>query len=1051
MKDIFIKRPILSIVISIVIVVLGLISISGLPIQQYPDITPPMVAVSADYRGADALSVDESVATPIGQSIMGVEDLLYLQTTSSSDGSMNLQAIFEIGSNQDMSTILTQNKVSTVTSYLPTSVTQQGVTTMKTMNGFLMVYALYSNGNYDNVFLANYAMLNIKNDILKVNGVGNVNILGAGEYSMRVWVDPHKMKDYGISITEITEAIEAQSGIFPSGKLGAEPSSSPQYFTYTVLMPAQIKTPEQYGDIILRTDSKGGVLRLKDLARVDFSTVDYDMSSHFDGKPAAIMVVYQSPGSNAVDVGSKVNATLARLSKKFPDGMDYSIIVNGVNPITSGIKEILYTLLFALFLVILVIYVFIQELRTTLIPLITIPVSLIGAFMLFPLFGFSINIISLLGIILAVGLVVDDAIVVVEAVQANLELGQTPMQATMNAIKSVAAPVITTTIVLASVFVPVSFIPGVTGLMYQQFSITIALSVLISAFNALTLTPALCAIILKPKKKQETGFFGAFNRWFTRFLHRYDSTLRKIEEHRKLAMLSLVGITAIVVILAIKIPEGFLPEEDQGYLMAAISLPEAASLSRTDKVAKKVEDIILSIDDVEHCAIAGGFNLLSNTSSTSSATVFFTLKDYSQRTMTSFEIADLVNERLYLEVSEAMAFAFGPPSIPGLGASSGLTLSVQDLSGEGGERLASETFNFIDSLKNSGYFSSVTTQFNNTIPQRKLVIDNKLETLKGVSLDELHTLINTYLGGAYINEFNRFGRLYETYIQAESEFRSSDLDLGNFFIENDESEQIPISTFVTIVDTVGVEFVNQFNLYPAIGLNISLKKGVSSTTGMEKVTSIAESMFPEDITFAWSGASFLQNRQKSSIYVFLIALLFVYLTLTALYDSWVLPFSILLGIPLALLGAFSSIWLAGLFDPKYIDNVFMQISLVMLIGLSAKNAILIIEYAQMEFFEKGKSLLDAALSAAKLRIRPILMTAFAFIFGVSPLIFASGVYSTARNVMGLTLVGGVLLATLLGLFIYPSLYVIAGKIAKFDAKRESLNSIKDTPLNNTNS
>ncbi|MFI3268091.1 MAG: efflux RND transporter permease subunit [Rikenellaceae bacterium] len=1038
MKDIFIKRPILSIVVSIVIVVLGLISIVGLPIQQYPDITPPMVAVRAYYRGADALSVDESVATPIGQSIMGVEDLLYVQTTSSSDGYMNLQATFEIGSDQDLSTILTQNKVSTVTSYLPTSVTQQGVTTMKTMNGFLMVYALYSNGNYDNVFLANYAMLNIKNDILKINGVGNVNILGAGEYSMRVWIDPNKMKDYGISVSDITEAIEAQSGIFPSGKLGAEPSSTPQSFTYTLLMPAQIDSPEQYENIILRAGDVGGILRLKDVARVDFSVVDFDMSSHFDGKPAAIIVVYQSPGSNAVSVGSQVNETLAQLSKKFPDGVDYSVVVNGVTPITSGIDEILYTLIFALFLVIIVIYIFIQELRTTIIPLITIPVSLIGAFMLFPIFGFSINIISLLGIILAVGLVVDDAIVVVEAVQSNLEMGEPPMKATMNAIKSVAAPVITTTIVLVSVFVPVSFISGITGLMYQQFSITIALSVLISAFNALTLTPALCAMILKPKKKQETGFFGVFNRAFSRFMGSYDSSLRVIEKRRKIAMFLLLGVTVLVVILAMKIPQGFLPEEDQGYLMAAVSLPEAASLSRTDKVARKVQDIILSVEGVEHCAIAGGFNILSNTNSTSSATVFFTLKDYSQRKLTSFQIANLVNERLYLEVSEAMAFAFGPPSIPGLGSSSGLTLYVQDLSGEGGDFLAGETFAFIDSLRASGDFSSVTTQFNNQIPQRLLKIDNDLAMMRGVSLEELHTLINTYLGGAYVNEFNRFGRLYDTYIQAESEFRSSELDLNSFFIENDESEMIPVSTFASIVDTVGVEYVTQYNLYPAIGLNISLKEGVSSTTGMNTIETIAENMFPEDITFSWSGTSYQQSQQKSSIYVFLIALLFVYLTLTALYNSWVLPFSILLGIPLALFGAFSFIWFAGLYDPKYIDNVFMQISLVMLIGLSAKNAILIIEYAQMEFFERGKTLLDAAISAAKLRIRPILMTAFAFILGVSPLIFASGVYSTARNVMGLTLVGGVLLATLLGLFIYPSLYIIAGEIANFNKKREKL-------------
>lgn len=1046
MKDIFIKRPILSIVTSIVIVVLGVLSIKGLPIQQYPDITPPMVEVSADYRGADAKSVEESVSTPIAQSIMGTDNLLYIQTTSSSDGNMSLQATFDIGSNQDLNAIYTQNNVSSATSMLPASVIKQGVTTMKAMSGFLMVFTLSSNGNYDDTYLANYAMINMKNDLLKINGVGNVNILGASEYSMRVWVNPDKMKNYKITVSDIASAIEAQSGVTPAGKLGSEPTSTPQSFTYTLVMPPQIETPEQYADIILRTDSLGGVLRLKDVARVEFSSSEFSSLARYNGDPAAIIVVYQTPGSNAVEVGSKVLASIEKLSKKFPDGISYSVAVNGVTPITSGINEILYTLLFALSLVILVIYIFIQELRTTIIPLITIPVSLIGAFMLFPIFGFSINIISLLGIILAVGLVVDDAIVVVEAVQAHMEMGEPPMKATQNAIKSVAAPVITTTVVLAAVFVPVSFIPGVTGLLYQQFSITIALSVLISAFNALTLTPALCAMLLKPKKKSNKGFFGAFNRFFAKLISKYDLKLRIIETNRKMVLFTLAAIAVIVVLLARGVPQGFLPNEDQGYLIVAASLPEAASLSRTERATTKIEQIIRSIEGVESCATASGFNMLSGTNSTSSATIFITLKDYSERKLTSFQIADKINSELFFGVSEAEAFAFGPPPIPGLGAAAGLTLFVQDLSGTGGSYLSDNTFSLVDSLKKRPEFSSVTTQYNDKIPQRKLTINNELALAKGVSIDELHSIINTYLGGSYIDNFNRFGKLYQTYIQAESEFRNSAEDLNHFFVENNKSEQIPISTFTTVTDTVGVAYRTQFNLFPAISLNISEATGVSSADAINIVEQVSEQVLPKDMQIAWSGTSYQQKNQQSSIYVFILALVFVYLTLTALYDSWVLPFAILLGTPLALFGAFLFIWLAGLFEPKFIDNVFMQISLVMLIGLSAKNAILIIEYAQMKFFDEGKSLLDSAIEAAKLRIRPILMTAFAFILGVLPLVFASGVYSTARNVMGMTLVGGMLIATLLGLFVYPSLYVIAGKIARFEKKREKLNSEKTVKL-----
>lgn len=1040
MKDFFVKRPIFSIVISIIIVILGSISIMELPIEQYPDITPPQVSVSATYRGADAEVVDQAVATPIAQSIMGVSDLLYVQTTSSSDGAMNLEATFEVGSDQDMDAIFTQNSVATATPLLPVAVREQGVTTLKSMSGFLMVYTLYSDGRYDDTFLTNYAAINVRNELLKIAGVGQVSVLGSGNYSMRVWINPDKLKYYNLGVSEITSSIESWSGVNPAGKLGAEPMDEKLPFTYTVTLPPQISTPEQYRDIIVKSSPSGGVVRLSDVARVEFSSEIFSVNSLYNEKPASLIIVYQTPGSNAVAIAQQLDQKIETLTKRLPDGVYFDTIVNGAAPIKSGMEEIVYTLLFALLLVVVVIFLFIQEWRTTLIPIIAIPVSLIGAFMLFPIFGFSLNVISLLGIILAVGLVVDDAIVVVEAVQANMERGESPFNATLMAVKQVAAPVVTTTIILVAVFVPVSFISGITGLLYRQFAITITLSVVISAFNALTLTPALSSLILKPKRKSEKGFFGSFNRGFERTLSGYDRVLNRVENHRGFAVATLLVIALCVGVLSKKIPTGFIPEEDQGFLMVVVNLPEAASLDRTTASVEEVMAIINGIEGVESSSAAAGFNLLSGTNITSSGVLFVELKPFKERTKSSFEIADMINGILYEEVLSCEAFAFGPPAIPGLGTSGGLTLFVQDRSGGDLKGLAENTYRFIDSLKANSKFASVMTQFNDGIPQRKLTIDNQLAMVKGVDITELHTLIGTYLGGTYINNFNRFGKLYETYIQAESSFRSSAADLDHYFIEGDNSEQIPLSTFVTIIDTVGVEFLTQFNLYPAISLNISLREGVSSDDGMESVESVASEVLPADMTIAWSGTSYQQQNRGNSLYIYLLVILFVYLTLTALYDSWVLPLSIIFGVPLALFGSFLFVWIWGFWDSVMIDNIFMQISLVMLIGLTAKNAILIIEYAQMEFFENKKSLREAAISAAKRRIRPILMTAFAFILGVSPLIFASGIYSIARNVMGVTLVGGMLIATILGLFLYPSLYILAGEIANFKQKREKLES-----------
>lgn len=1036
MKNFFVRRPIFAIVTSIVIVVLGLLSIRNLPIEQYPDITPPVVQVSAQYRGADASAVSQSVATPIAQSIMGVENMLYMQSTSANDGSMSLAVTFDIGSDPNLNTVFTQNRVSSALAMLPSEVQQQGITTQKTMNSFVMVMALYSDGRYDGSFLSNYAVLNIQNELLKINGVGRVQIMGAGNYSMRIWIEPDKMAYLNLSPSDIAQAIESQSGIYPSGKFGAEPAPKGTQFTYTVVLPPAISTPQQYENIVIRTLDDGTEVYLKDVARVEFGSQDYGVSSLYDGTGGSIIVIYQSPGSNALEVGNSVKATMDRLSGSMPDGMKYNMIVDTTTVISKGITEILWTLIIALILVVLIIYLFIQDLRAMIIPLVAIPVSLIGAFMLFPLLGFTVNIFSLLGLVLAIGLVVDDAIVVVEAVQVGIEKGLSPKQATIEAMKAVSPAIIATTVVLAAVFIPVSFMGGISGRLYQQFAITIALSVVISAFNALTLSPALCSIWLKPRTVKTTGFFGAFNRFFQRGVNKYLS-FAGIMARRTVRSLILIGIFMAAVFTLFKVlPNGFLPEEDQGYIMTAISLPDAASLERTNEVVATVTEILKARPDVGNVASAAGFNMLAGISSSNSAIIFISLVDFNKR-KSAAEIANELNGELYVVVNNASCYTIGPPAIPGIGTSSGFTLMLQDKTGTATPQFMQETIDkFLEVANRRPEIAQAYTEYSASIPQRKLNIDQAQAFAQGVSMNQIHDEIASYLGGQYVNNFNRFGHLYQTYIQAESDFRQSAQSLESYFVTNKNGDSVPLSSFITVSDTSGVEYLTGYNLLNSATIMGSAKQGYSTAQSMKALEEVADEVLPETMTYAWSGMSY-QEMQASAgtIFAYLSAFLFVFLALAALYESWTLPFSILLGVPFALLGALLFIYLAHLVDPIYIDNIFMQISLIMLIGLSAKNAILIIQFAQ-NLFNSGASLARAAIGAAKLRVRPILMTAAAFILGVMPLVFATGSNAVARNVMGLALVGGMMVATILGLLIYPTLYIVIGKIGQFEKKRQ---------------
>ena len=1037
MEKFFISRPIFAISLAIVIVLVGLISITQLPIEQYPDITPPVVEVSATYDGADAETVNNAVATPVAQAVMGVSDMLYMQATSANDGSMTLQVTFDIGSDPDLDAIFTQNNVSSATAELPATVTRQGVTTRKTMTGFLMVYSLHSDGRYDGEFLSNYAYINLQNELLKIDGVGKVSIMGAGEYAMRIWLRPDVLKYYGIAVDEVTAAIEQQGGIYPAGQFGAEPAPDGVAYTYTVTMPPQISTAEEFAGIVVRTTSSGEQIRLGDIAEVSLGSQTYGVSSSYESDPTAMIVIYQQPGSNAVAVGGKIKAAMERLAERFPDGIEAATIVDTTTSIDAGVRDIFRTLIIALLLVIFIIYLFLQDWRATVIPLVAIPVSLVGAFALFPLLGFSINIISLLGLVLAIGLVVDDAIVVVEAAQVNIERGMKPRAAALEAMRNVASPIVATTVVLLAVFVPVSFTGGITGRLFQQFSVTIAVSVVISAFNALTLSPALCALLLRHREPSQKGFFAAFNRWFARQMDRYTAFTPTLMRHVARTGLFVAVVLGAIFVVWRKLPAGFLPEEDQGYVMVMVSTPEASSLQVTRKAMTDADAVIRTLPEVASTSFAAGFNMMAGIASTSSGIIFVKLVDYSDRKLSAMQIAQKLTDELYVAVAGAECYAFIPPSIPGLGVTSGVSVEVQDLEGRGTAYLLENAERLMDSLRKSPSVASVTTQFDAGVPQRRLRIDKQQALAAGVDLGTLYGELTTLLGGTYINNFTRFGKLYQTYVQAAPDYRLDRRSLDSYYVTSASGESVPVASLVEVADTVGVEYVSQFNLYRSVSLTVTPAARASTTTVMQEITATAAAVLPDDIGTAWSGTSYQEaNASKTGGLVYALALVFVFLALAALYESWGLPLAILMSVPVAVLGAVLFVGGTHLMNALYVNDIYMQISLVMLIGLAAKNAILVVEYADRLFREQGASLMDAAIGAAKLRVRPIIMTAFAFILGVMPLVFASGVYATARNIMGVALVGGMLFATLLGIFVYPALYYFVGKIGRFEQRRE---------------
>jgi HAE1 family hydrophobic/amphiphilic exporter-1 len=1035
MSRFFVNRPIVAMVISIITVLLGVVAMSGLPIAQYPEIVPPMVQVTTTFVGASATDVEASVATPIEQKINGVEKSIYMKSTNANDGTFALKVSFEVGSNLDMDNVLTQNKLSEAMPQMPQSVKNYGVTVKKALAFPLLIISIKSpGGTYDNNFLSNYTTININDAIARVPGVGQINLFGGSDYAMRVWLRPDRIAKLGLTVPDIVSAINQQNQLSPAGQIGGPPAAPGTEYTYTVKTQGRLLNEEEFGNVVVRSNPDGSQVFLRDVARIELGTMLYNAVGRHNGGPAAVIAVFQIPGTNALAVADQVKATMEDLKKRFPRDMDYLVSLDTTLPVREGITEIVHTLFEAVVLVVIVVFVFLQNWRATLIPLMTVPVSLIGAFIFFPMLGFSINVLSLLGLVLAIGIVVDDAIVVVEAVMHHLEHGMEPKEATLKAMEEVSGPVVAIGLILSAVFVPVGFMGGITGQLYQQFAITIALSVLLSVVNALTLSPALAALLLKKptgKKTLLTPFYGWFNRVFGRFTDGYVSFTTVLVGKMARSLIFLVLLVALIVPLLRNIPAGFVPEEDQGYLVVQATLPDAASLERSDAVMRKVEKVLAANEGVEGYNTVTGYSLVTGAYASNMGTFFVQLKPWHDRHTAELHangIAVALNREFARQIPEANVAAFGPPAIPGLGTGAGFTMQLQDRSGGSPQYLADQAARFLEAARKRPEIGRIGTLYRASVPQVYADIDRSKVLKVGVPIADVNTTLGSLLGSSYVNDFNRFGRVYKVYVQAEPEYRTDPKQLGLFFVRSAKGEMVPLDTLVTTRPTSGPEYTNRFNLYRSAELTGVPAPGYSSAQALQALEETAAEVLPGDMSYDWADMSYQEKKAPGVAVVFALAIFLVFLILAAQYESWSLPFSVLLGTPFAAFGAYLGLWLARQFSPSYVNNVFAQIGLIMLIGLAAKNAILIVEFAKM-LHEQGKEPVAAVLESAKLRFRPILMTAFAFILGVVPLLTASGAGAESRKVIGMTVFSGMLIATILGVLLIPVLYVAVTKMA----------------------
>ena len=1045
MSKFFINRPIVAMVISILMTIVGLVAMSGLPIAQYPNIVPPEIKVNSTYTGADALTIEQAVATPIEQQMSGVDNMNYMYSINANNGQSTLTVNFDIATDANTDQLLTQMRKGQAESQLPADVRNFGVTVQKSNASPLILFGLFSpNGTYDNVFLANYAYINLNDQLTRVKGIASVTVFGASQYAMRLWVSPDQLAKLNITIPEIVNAVNTQNTVNPAGTVGAEPIPSGQEFTYAVRAQGRLQTPEEFSAIVVRANPDGSMVRVGDVARIELGAQSYRMEGRLNGKPAAVLALYQMPGANALEAAAGAKKLMAELKHSFPPDLDYVVSLDTTKAVTEGIREIQQTLVEALVLVIIVVFLFLQGWRATLIPLLAVPVSLIGTFIFFPAFGFSINTLSLFGLVLAIGLVVDDAIVVVEAVEHHMEHGLSPRDATIKAMEEVTGPVIAIAVILSAVFVPTAFIPGITGQLYQQFAVTIAISVILSAFNALTLSPALCALLLKPKGKKRgplQNFYDAFNRAFGRATSGYVGVCRFAIHKTLLSLLFLVGVTVATGFFGRHVPTGFLPEEDQGYVFAGIQLPDAASLQRTSEIARQAEEMIKVTPGVEHVTSVIGYSMLSQVQNTYSAFFFITLKDWKERKASEekYEAVKLALTRKLATLSGAVGFAFPPPAIPGVGTSGGATFILEDRAGKDVDFLAANTTAFLEAARKRPELASVSTTFRPTVPQIFVDVDRDKVLKQGVNINDVYKTLQSFLGSGFLNYFNRFGRQWPVYIQAEGDFRTNIENIGQFYVRNAQGEPVPLSALTSIRNVTGPEFTMRYNLYRAAQINASGAPGYSSAQVMRALEEVFAETMPREMGYDYMGMSYQEWRAQqgvSPMVIFAFSLLCVFLILAAQYESWTLPFSVLLGTPIAVAGAFAALFLRG-----QENNVYAQIGLVMLIGLAAKNAILIVEFAKMEH-EKGRPLIEAALEGARLRLRPILMTSFAFILGCVPLAIASGAGAISRQVMGSTVIGGMLAASFIAIFIIPVTFYV---VERFGPKKAPPPDATTTP------
>jgi hydrophobe/amphiphile efflux-1 (HAE1) family protein len=1032
MAKFFIDRPVFAIVIAIVIVLLGAVALPTLPVATYPEVVPPVVQITANYRGGNSLDLEKTVAQPIEQQLTALDGMLYFFSRSSNNGALTIDVTFELGTDVDLATVKVQNKVSVAMPQLPQEVQREGVTVKKVSSAFLFAIGVSAEqGRYDALFLNNFATINLVDKIGSLPGVGDCRLAAPQNYGMRLWVNPDKMAELGVTATDVSNAVQAQNRQNPAGSLGQPPVDRNSQFQYPVNAKGRLETPAQFENIVVRAQPDGSLLHLRDLGHASLGAQDYANFSHLNGRPSAVIIVFLSPGANAVETGDRVLAFMKEAQKSFPAGIRYDVNYDATKFVRTSIRDVVYTLLAAIGLVVIVVFAFLQNWRATLIPLLTVPVAIVGTFALFPLLGFTINMTSMFGLVLAIGMVVDDAIVVVEAIQHNLDEGMSSREATLRAMEMVSGPVIAIACILAAVFIPVAFLGGISGQIYRQFALTIACSVILSAFNALSLSPALSAMILRPRPRTRGllgRFFDKFNQAFDFATNRYLAGVRILIRRSALALISLAAIYLAAGWLFKVLPAGFLPNEDQGVFFAALRLPDGASIHRNERAAGQIEKILGSMPGVEHVTTFGGLDFVTSTNNSNVATIFATLKPWEDRKSkeTQFEaMLGHAQQSFFMQLHDGFAFGFGLPPILGLGTSGGFEFMLEDRANGSTEDLAQAADKLLAAARQRPELGTVVSTFRDSVPEYEVTVDTEKAQTLGIPVSDVYDSLQTFLGGLYVNDFNRFGRTWKVLMQADSTYRERATDIQRFYVRSSQGDMVPLGTLVNVKRVAGPEVIYRYNRYRAIEILGQAAPGHSSGEAAAAMEQVAKQALARGYGYEWTGTVYQQKLAEGKEgFIFGLAAILVFLFLAALYESWSIPFAVLLVVPLGLFGALLAVFLR-----HYDYDIYTQIGIVTLIGLAAKNAILIVEYAK-ERREHGMSVVDSALDAAHLRLRPILMTSFAFILGVVPLVIATGAGANSRRALGTAVFGGMNAATLLAIFAVPVCFVVVSHFAE---------------------